>query len=49
MKDILFVVIGLVITGIVLLLCFCFCFLASKSDDYWDELKLKMEKRNGRK
>jgi hypothetical protein len=49
MKDILFVVIGLVITSIVLLLCFCFYFLASISDEYWDNLKIQLEKRNGRK
>lgn len=49
MKDILFVIVGLVITSIVLFLCFSFCFLASKSDEMWENTKKEMEKKNGRK
>ena len=41
--DLIFI---LAFIGIVSLLCLFSCFLASMSDDYWDELKLEMEKRN---
>ncbi|MBR5227556.1 MAG: hypothetical protein IKV94_02855 [Clostridia bacterium] len=43
--DLIFI---LAFIGIVSLLCLFSCFLASMSDDYWDELKLEMEKRNER-
>ena len=48
MKDFLLVIGGILIVGIVVLLCFFSCYIAGRADEYWDELKEEMEKRNGR-
>lgn len=44
MKEFFVTLFGILFTGIVILLCLCSCYLASKSDDFWEELKLQMEK-----
>lgn len=49
MKDFITIILGILFTGIVVLLCFSSCFLASRSDNYWDEVKKKMEKKNERR
>ena len=49
MKDFLIVFTGIIITGMVVLLCFFCCYMAGRADEYWDELKKEMEKRNGKR
>ena len=49
MKGIITIILGILFIGIVVLLCLSSCIMASKSDDYWDELKKEMEKRNERR
>lgn len=49
MKDFLVVFTSILITGIVVLLCFSCCYLAGKSDEYWDDFKKELEKRNERR
>ena len=44
MKDILATIIGIVFTGIVILLCLSSCYLAGKSDSYWEDLKQRLDK-----
>jgi len=34
--------------GIVVLLCFFSCVISSRADEYWEEIKREMEKRNER-
>ena len=46
MKGFLITIIGVIITGIVVLLCLSSCILASKSDEYWQEVIQELEKRN---
>ena len=46
MKEALFTLLGILITGIVVLLCFSCCFLASQSDEYWEKIKKDLEKKN---
>ena len=49
MKGIITIILGILFTSIVVLLCFSSWLLASKSDEYWEELKNNMEKRNERR
>lgn len=49
MNDFWSLILILAFIGVVILLCLFLCMVSSISDDYWDEIKLKMEKRNGRK
>lgn len=49
MKEILCFVGGVVFAGIMGALCFFSCFLSLKSDEYWDELKQDMEKKDERR
>lgn len=50
MKEALFILLGIVIAGIVILLCFSSCYLASKSDEYWEEIIRQLEKnKNARR
>ena len=44
MKNFLLTILGIVITGIVFLICLCFCYLGSKSDAYWEKVKEELEK-----
>ena len=46
MEKIAFIILGITITGIVLLLCLCCCYMASKSDAYWEEVKKGMEEND---
>lgn len=46
MNDILFTIIGVVITGIVVLLCLSCCILASRSDAYWEEVRKELDKND---
>lgn len=48
MKGIITIILGILFTGIVVLLCFSSCLLASKSDDYWEKVKKELEKENER-
>lgn len=48
MKEILFIIGGFVIIGIVVLLCFSLCYVAGKADEAWEESKREMEKKNER-
>lgn len=50
MKDILLTFAGIIITGIVVLLCLFSCVLASKSDEFWNDFINKLEeKKNDRR
>lgn len=44
MKEALLIILGVVITGIAVLLCFSCIYLAGQSDKYWDEIKRDLEK-----
>ncbi len=45
MKEFFITLFGILFTGIVILLCLCCCYLSAKSDEYWEKLKLQMEKK----
>ena len=46
MKETLLTLIAIIITGIAVLLCFSCIFLASQSDEYWEKLRDKLEKKD---
>jgi len=48
MSKVLFIIIGIIITGIGVLLCFSCCYVASKSDEYWEKKKNELENKNDR-
>lgn len=49
MKGLLLTLVGIVIAGIVVLLCLFSCILASKSDEYWQKFIDELEKKNERR
>ena len=48
MSEALLTIIGILITGIFVLLCLFSFYLASKSDEYWEDVKKRLEKNNDR-
>lgn len=46
MKSIIAFILGVTFASIVVLLCFSSCYLASKSDEYWENLKDELEKKD---
>lgn len=49
MNEFIITLLMIVFIGIVVLLCFFCCFLANKSDEYWREKRIQMEKnKNGK-
>lgn len=48
MKDVLLTLALILITGIAVLLCFSSIYLASKSDEYWEEIKRRLGKNDER-
>ena len=48
MNAVLCFILGLLFVSIMGALCFFSCYLSSKADEYWNDLKQKLEKRNER-
>ena len=49
MNAVLCFVLGVAVVSIMGALCFFLCYLNTKADDYWNELKRKMEKNDERR
>lgn len=48
MSKVLGIILILIAIGIVFLLCLLCCFMSGKTEEYWEDLKREMEKRNER-
>lgn len=47
MKAIIGIIVGIIFIGIIALLCLFMCILASRSDEYWEDLRKEFGE-NGR-